>query len=80
LNWGSISYFNKLDIGGRQWIVSYSKSTKEKTAENDGKAWTLAVRASMFHASPLKDSLWQASAEDQLRNFGMHSFVTVQAD
>ena len=38
----------------------------------------LAVRASMFPSNPPKNTLWQASTEDQLRNFGMPSFVTAR--
>jgi len=33
----------------------------------------------LFLLSP-KNTIWQASTEDQLRNIGMPSFVTVTAD
>jgi hypothetical protein len=43
----SISYFNKVHLGGLAWIVNASKSTKGVKAQIDGQAWILAVRASV---------------------------------
>jgi hypothetical protein len=61
-------------IGGLAWVVNASKSTKGQKAEIDGKTWMLAARASISTVQARKNTLWQASTEDQLRNFGMLSF------
>ncbi len=61
------------------------KSLKINETEEGGNRWkNMDVSSSvsspgfdLFLVSP-KNTLWQASTEDQLRNFGMPSFVTVK--
>jgi murein endopeptidase len=49
--------------------------------EEDGNQWTSMDFSSLgfdFLRIPAESTLWQASAKDQRRNFGMPSFVTVK--
>jgi len=52
---------------------------KRKKAEINGKTWMLASEPRCLLVNAPKGTLGQASTEDQLRNFGMNSFVKAAA-
>jgi hypothetical protein len=62
-------------------IVTSARDVKINETEEDGNRWkNMEVSSPGFDLFLVsrKKTLWQASTEDQLRNFGMPSFVTVK--